>query len=274
MDLIKPKDIDQWINYMREDAKYRNPKYTLINNYRILRAILNWHIESNDKSKLTMPLKKRHRQMLILKKKDKIKMRNYLLPHELRKFLTSLKKVAPYFYPMALIQVLQVKRISEIAGMEWEFFDKRAKTYNFCKMVEFLQLKGQIPKLRLGRKNMAEGECDYQPLRSEVFKELERLKRGRDKSVSFIFHTEGRLWHYKEIVNKYNLAFKRAKLDFKGTHVLRHTGATLFLTQTKGDFMALKQLGGWSDINQVLHYGKVTQIHLKKAIKVADKVTF
>ena len=221
-----------------------------------------------------MPFKERHKEMRVYKKRDKIKPRNYLLTKELKRFLKELKKVAPHFYEMALIQVLQVKRISEVAGMEWKFFDRGSRTYNFCQMVEFITEKGKDKAtLRLGKKNMDAGEYDIQPLGKGAYQYLERLRRKRDKKLSLIFHNEGKLWHYKEIQNKYNLAFRRAKLPFSGTHILRHTGATLFLTQTKGDFMALKQVGGWSDINQVLHYGKVTQIHLKRAMKEMDKVT-
>lgn len=271
VDGIKPKHIDEWILHLKKKT-YKNERYSFINEYRLLRAILNWYIKNDDYANLILPFKGRHREMLIYKKKDKMKLRNHLSVRETNRFLKELKKVAPHFFEIALIQILQVKRISEVAGMEWEFFDRGQKTYNFCKMVEFIQVKGKDQALlRFGKKNMEAGEYDLQPLRKQVYEALEKLRKKRDKKCPYIFHNEGKLWHYKEIQNKYNLAFRRAKLPFSGTHVLRHTGATMFLTQTNGNFMALKSFGGWEDMNQVLHYGKVTQIHLKKAIKMADK---
>lgn len=70
----------------------------------------------------------------------------------------------------------------------------------------------------------------------------------------------------------YNSAFKKADLPFSGTHVLRHTGATLFQHYSEGDKLALQALGGWKTSRQPEHYAKILSTVGRTAIdKIENK---
>jgi integrase len=116
---------------------------------------------------------------------------------------------------------------------------------------------------------MAPGESYNMPLRAVTLEELEKLRENA--SCDLIFHNRGVPWTYRQIQYAYNKAFKMAKLPYTSTHVCRHTGATKFLDETNGDYLALQQMGNWSDLKQALHYGKTLKDRARKAVQKADK---
>jgi integrase len=91
----------------------------------------------------------------------------------------------------------------------------------------------------------------------------------RHPGCDLIFHDNGEILTYRQIQYVYELAFKRARLPFRGTHVLRHTGATLFQSLSEGDRLALQFLGGWKTSRQPEHYAKIISSVGRKAI---DKI--
>jgi integrase len=75
---------------------------------------------------------------------------------------------------------------------------------------------------------------------------------------------------YRQIQHAFNRAFETAKLPYSSTHVLRHTGATLFLNET-GDALALKQMGNWADLDVALHYGQIMGSRARNALDKASR---
>ena len=115
---------------------------------------------------------------------------------------------------------------------------------------------------------MTDGEFYDSPLRSRVTEALKELKKNA--TSEYIFHNDGKIWTYRQVQYAYNRAFKSANLKFSSTHVCRHTGATAFLNETDGDYLALQQMGNWSDLKQALHYGKASKDRARNAVKRID----
>ena len=66
------------------------------------------------------------------------------------------------------------------------------------------------------------------------------------------------------------MAFKKAGLSHRSTHVLRHTGATLFLEES-GDILAVQQMGNWKDQKMAQHYSKVLSSRARNTIDQVEK---
>ena len=113
---------------------------------------------------------------------------------------------------------------------------------------------------------MKAGESFEMPLRDEVIKLLRTLPRDGD----LMFHQNGEALTYRQIQYAFNKAFKHAELPYSSTHVLRHTGATRFLSET-GDALALKQMGNWSDLDVALHYGEIMNSRARNALDKASR---
>jgi integrase len=70
--------------------------------------------------------------------------------------------------------------------------------------------------------------------------------------------------------NYYDKAFKRAGLDFSGTHIMRHGGTRLVYNQFS-DLEVAKQLLGNSDMDSVLTYAVRDTGALNKVARLAWK---
>ena len=269
VDKITPKDIDRWLNHLKR-KEYRPNRFSFKNELLLLKAVLNWHIKNNDKAKLALPIKARHSKLAKYKERPYPTEKNYLTSRELSRFLKALKILHPEVYDMAVVQNFQILRISEVVAMKWKHYNSKDKAYNFCESVDFVSSEGYTPKVKSGMKNLKAGMFLVKPLRKKVYQTLDRLKRKRDKRT-LIFHNDGKIWTYKQIQYRYEKVFKMVGLHFRATHVLRRSGACDFLQATKGDVMALKDLGGWRSLSQVLLYGKLNGNYLKNAVKRADR---
>jgi integrase len=76
----------------------------------------------------------------------------------------------------------------------------------------------------------------------------------------------GTFFSMRQFQHAYDSAFKRAGLPFRGTHVLRHGGASWVMDLANGDPHVAKQLLGNRDMKTVMHYAKRSKSALTDAL--------
>jgi integrase len=232
-----------------------------------LNFFVRWYINNYDDAKAISPVKDRHWKRSQLNRNKAFK-RTYMFQEELDQFLLAVKEISgDMWLAFATVQVKQFMRVSETAGMKWSNLFPRKKEYFLCEHVTWPRVDGAPARIESGTKNRDARESFMLPLFQDSLDALTSQKRH--PGCDLIFHDNGEILTYRQIQYVYELAFKRARLPFRGTHVLRHTGATLFQSLSEGDRLALQFLGGWKTSRQPEHYAKIISSVGRKAI---DKI--
>lgn len=268
---LHPKHIDEWIHLIKSPVwsdKFSSRRETFEKEYGLLKAIITWYIDRTDDSKLRSPFKKRHIQMLRLRP-PKQKTRKAMYDTELNDWLNELKKESFLFYALAVVQVNQVLRVSEVCAMKWSNLNLDHRDYSVAEHVIWPRVNGAPPEILPGTKTNKSGEIFKSFLQLESVKALAALKE-LSHNGDLIFTKDGSILTYRQVQHAYDQAFKRIGLPFRGTHVCRHSGATSFLEKT-GDVLALQQMGGWKNQQMALHYGQISSSRAKDATLKAER---
>lgn len=268
---LHPKHIDEWLILLKTPEwtrKYVSRRESLEKEFDMFRSVINWYIDQTDDSKLRSPFRKRHLQILRLRPATQ-KARKNMYDEELRAWFSELKKDNFLFYAMAVVQVNQVFRVSEVSAMKWSNLSLGHREYTVTEHIIWPRVNGAPPEILPGTKTSKAGQSFKSFLQQEsvqVLKELLELGKNGD----LIFTTDGSALTYRRIQHAYDRAFKRAALPFRGTHVCRHSGATNFLEKT-GDVLALQQMGNWTNHKMALHYAKINSSRAREAILKSEK---
>ncbi|MGE0526767.1 MAG: tyrosine-type recombinase/integrase [Bdellovibrionales bacterium] len=267
VDDLTSQNISDWIDWLKSPemlSERRNTRVSFEKELKALSTLLRWHIEENDDSRLVFPIKRKHFAKAEVRKRAARQV--VLSDDELTKWLTALKQADPLFYAMAVVQVYQVLRVSEVCAMRWSNLDLPNGRYHIREHVLWPRVGGKPPSLAVGTKTTMDSY--WVPLWTEVQAVLSTLdvREGCD----LIFHDQGNLLTYRQIQYAYDIAFSRAGLPHRGTHVCRHTGATRFLDQTQ-DLLGLQQLGGWKDQGMPQHYAKIRSQRAEQAMRESEK---
>jgi len=268
---LTPMHIDEWLYELKSPTwmnKYSSNRTTLEKEFDMFKTIINWYIDRNDHTKLIKPFKKRHSEQLRLRP-AKIKSRKVMYDHELSRWLEELKKESFLYYSMALVQVHQVLRVSEVCAMKWSNLCLPQREYTVVEHVIWPRVNGMLPEILPGTKTNRNGESFVSFLQQESVTVLDQMK-AMARNGDLIFTQDGTPLTYRQVQYTYDLAFKRAGLPFRGTHVCRHSGATSFLEKT-GDVLALQQMGGWRNHKMALHYGQISSSRAKEATLHAER---
>ena len=173
---------------------------------------------------------------------------------------------------LATVQYFQALRISEAAAIRWEdlhldWTNPRTSRLVICQHVVFLRGRGSSSYIEAGFKNASKAEpVKEQPMFPESFEAIKLLFKTGATGLVFCDGENGNFFSYREIQHAYDHAFARAKLPYKGTHVLRHGGTRNVYNET-GDLAVAQQLLGNSDLQTTLVYAKRQKHALTK---VAD----
>ncbi len=271
VETLTPRHIDEWLSHLKSPqyAKcFRKTRHTLEKEFDCFKAMVRWHIEVNDDSKLVSPFKKRHMKMLKVREKPASGPK-YMSGEELERWLQILKSDSLFFWALALTQVRQILRISEVSAMKWSNLELKSRAYRVSEHMTWPRVLGQAPEIVPGTKTNKSGESFSIYLREEVVAALLELSK-LPRAGELIFSLDGEPLHYRQIQYRFNKAFEKAGLPYRSTHVLRHTGATEFLNET-GDLLALQQMGNWADVRMATHYGKILNTRAREAIDGIEK---
>lgn len=260
---IDSKCVDRWIAYLIEPVNgflRTENRMSFDHELALLSTILRHYLEYNDDTTYRFPIKRRHREAIVVRRRTTVENRE-LTEGEFKRFRAALLEgsVGTLMYALATVQFYQALRISEAAALHWEDVvidagEPHRSRVQIKRSVEWLRTKGTVARIKAGFKNSAScGGMKEQPMFPESFIALSKLKS--DACSNLVFQKNGVVLDYRTIQHAYDTAFEKAKLPYSGTHILRHGGTRRVYNNTP-DLEVAKQLLGNSDLKTAQVYAK------------------
>lgn len=262
---ITPAIVDEWIDWLKSDEAgfIRNPtRREFKHELRLLSTILNYYEEYSDDSAFRSPIKKRHREDVLLNRPRRASPRD-ITEAEFLKFREQLLQGprGPLMSRLATIQFYHALRINEAAGLFWEdiSFDQEVPSKSRLRVVrsvEWIRRRGMKSSFKTGFKNSdAIGGIKEQALQAETFKVLSEMKGETQEKNGPVFAEASEPLEYRWIQYAYDSAFEAAGLPYRGTHIMRHGGTRKVFNET-GDLSIAGQLLGNTTTQSVQVYAK------------------
>lgn len=280
---IRSQHIDLWLEIMiRQSEERKGRRESFLYELRVLKSIFHFFKETFENVRFDIPIRERHFQRAVLPHRIK-KARSKNLTHQqfkiFRQKLSRSQEEQPYngkiLAQLATIHFFHALRISEVAAIHWEdiHLNTRSPSASFLRIQRsFKWLKAQEAKLEAGFKNSnaTDGVKDL-PLFRETYRIFRAMKRERMRQgkplTGLIFHNEnGKPFSYRVIQYAYDCAFKKAGLDYSGTHILRHGGCRRLYRKTK-NLETAQQLLGNTNIKNTIVYTETKGEALATAVR-------
>lgn len=168
---------------------------------------------------------------------------------------SKLNSVKEMYYVLALVQLRTGLRVGEAAALRWEDIDWVNGIVDINKTVQWVRTKKRPSQISDKTKTGVDRKVKFIPA---VLDELKALQRSQCRITGLIFSENGsKIVAYRCIQHHYEYAFKAAQVDFRSTHILRHSFATHFL-ETTLNHNALKAVLGHTTVKMTEKYGKPT----------------
>jgi integrase len=186
---------------------------------------------------------------------------------ELKLFPEALKE-RRFWYDFALTQLLTAGRVQEIAGLQKKSVDFKSGRL-IIKDVAVWDKK--IKKFDHLKNTPKKGQIREVHLVTELSKILEERIMGDKSNSNFVFHEKGVPLTYRQIQYNYNWGLEKPGLSdrFNGTHILRHSMATLTRFVT-GSLDSAQAVTGHKDSRLVQHYAHLDRSENKRAIVAVE----
>lgn len=239
----------------------------LDNELNLLTLIFNWYKASEEFEaeaiSLTNPVKTKHKKMGFIRVKP-VKDKAITLEAALQFF----QFMKPLYRDLAQFQFFTASRIGEVAGLQWsrvDFENRRVTIMETCywnsdKVFESLN---EYPKNK-------EPRPVY--MNDELMMILKRQLAFRRDGCGFVFHVEGSPLNYGTIQANYRDAQRKARIPFRGTHILRH-GMAKLARQVGGGLDAVIAMTGHKDFKLADHYSTLDgEFQKDLSIKILEKI--
>lgn len=232
---------------------------------KLMKAMFNWYHDEVDHT-FANPVTRKHRQLGVIRIESPREKK--LNTFELKAFLEALK-ARPFWYDFALTQLLVAGRVQEIAGLQKQNVDFRQKRIIIKDVAVWSKTTKRFDHLKPVPKN---GQIREIYLSDELLRILKnRIDEDRSNS-RFVFHDSGEPLSYRQIQYNYDWALGQSGLSdrFSGTHILRHSMATLTRKVT-GSLTSAQAITGHKDLKLAQHYAGVPEDENMKAIVAVEK---
>ncbi len=159
--------------------------------------------------------------------------------------LAECKKYRPDLYPLFLTAFRTGMRLGELLALQWSDVNWR----NRYIMVQRSFKNGRISPTKNGRgRRIDMTDQLFSTLKGlSVERKKEALRNGQNEPVPVIFHTDGKPISQNTIRNIWKRLLNRAKLEYRKIHTIRHTFASMLISN--GESLAyVKDLMGHSSI--------------------------
>jgi integrase len=248
---ITPQRVDSWLDKLREVALLNSKRKSLNHELTLLSTVLRYYLEDEDDLQFHFPIKERHWRDCLLQKKKKKSSKDFTV-EEFFRFRESLKRgiSGEFFANLATVQYFQALRISEAAAIHKDDVQLNKKHSQSRLMIQrsicWPRKKGLPSYVQVGFKNSDSFDdgVKEQPVFPESYDALQSMIQQSESNASgLLFELDGKHLEYRQIQHAYDLAFRRAKLSYTGTHVLRHGGCRNLYNES-GDLSVAQQLLG------------------------------
>lgn len=220
---------------------------------KLLKAVFNWYRELYDHT-FSNPITRQHK--ILGKISNTTKKEKKLNYEELMLFFGELEST-PFWYDFALAQFFCAGRVQEIAGLQKSSVDFKNRKLLIKDVVIWRKSDKKFDLLKPVPKN---GEKRPVYINDLLFQALLRRMNNNLNKSSYVFSLDGNPLNYRQIQHHYDSALKRCGLSdrFSGTHILRHSMATLTRKVT-GSLEATQAITGHKDQRLVQHYASMNQ---------------
>lgn len=140
---------------------------------------------------------------------------------DMDEFVEFVSHLRPMFRSMAILMLLWAARVGEIAAITDDVVNFRKKEVWLSNVIVWI--KGR-PNPKKGTKTGHDAVFKMTDLAEA---ELRKLMEMRPKGCKYFFQRKGRPLRYGLILEEFNRALREAGLPYSGTHVIRHTMATI-----------------------------------------------
>lgn len=205
-----------------------------------------------------------------LGRKKKIDASEVLSKEEVSLFLDTCKNHFPDYYPFFLMATRTGMRLGELLAVRWGDIDFNSKTIWIRKAYRRKQIT--LPKGNKVRPvDMSDQpEATLRELLTRAKKQA--LKQGLGEVPDLIFHRNGRIIEHNYIRTVFKRILKKAELREIKIHSLRHTFASLLLSEGESPVYVKEQLGHSSIKTTVDIYGHWIQTKRKTGVNRLDTV--
>lgn len=280
---ISPVHITEWIKWLKLHAVRSPKRASFAEELRFLSSVFHWHRENHDPS-FVSPIMAYHREKEI-RLKDKAQRRPdyFMRPEEIRSWLSFLEtKKDRVYFELANLMIHTGLRVGEAAALCWDavsLSDDRA-TLQVIRTVAWDRKNKEKPKWRNFAKT---GESirgmRIPPVLVKLLSEIKTrgavtLRNEDGDIISPVFcDGKGNPLGYSKIKGHFNRAFKKLGQDWHGTHIARHSLATLSLLATK-DQSSVQAVLGHTSSAQTQKYAKVIALQFGDTLqRTADLIS-
>lgn len=178
-------------------------------------SIFNWYKDNHDFT-FVNPVTKIHFKLGKIKEvPDKAK------DMDIEEFTEFVSKLSPMFQSMAIIMLLWALRVGEASALSDDVINLKKKEALILNVIVWIRGR---PELKRGTKTGADAKM---PINELIEIELKKLQANRPRGCKYLFHHKGKPLRYAMILKEFNRALSEANLPYSGTHVIRHTMATI-----------------------------------------------
>ena len=244
--------IDKWIDELLKHPTSQNKtRKNFKEELKLLSTILNWYRNYIDFEFLS-PVVKRHRDKCIYKTNKPRRPDYFARPKEIRVWLKELRKSPnPVYGNLALFMVLTGVRVGEACGLLWSEVDFEKK---FARIIRITSWDKITREPYLVEATKTDGSTRLVILPRVLIKMLRVMKKEALNEIVFS-DIKGGFLKYTTTQARFSSAFKKLDLPWRGTHICRHTYATVALMATK-DLSAVQASLGHQDQRVTQKYAK------------------
>jgi integrase len=188
---------------------------------------------------------------------------------EVSQFLDACQKNRKDWYPFFLCAFRTGMRLGELLALHWGDIDWKSKYIH----VQRAFRSGRITKTKTNRSRRVDMSDQLYDELKDLYKRRkeEGLKAGKGVPEEIVFHTNGEYTSQNTIRNIWKRMLKKAKLRDMRFHDIRHSFASLLLSNGESPVYVKEQLGHSSIQMTVDIYGHLIPSSNRQAVNALDE---
>lgn len=256
---ITARDISEFFKWAKLQPTVDNPNRQSFEAEMKRLRILFTHFREEFDAKFVSPVLKKHTTELRLRpKRDQSD--KYIPLEVVPDFLEGLSRCRnPAYYDIALVMLVFGLRIGEVAALKWDAVDLGEQTLRVKRLLEWRGPEGDRAGRKIVDRVKTESSRRTLPIPEIAAEAFLRARARHPTSEEVFLSKKGELLQDQNVVQVFNRVLAKLGVKWTGSHLLRHTNATLPLLAG----MPLEQIQanlGHTSREQTETYAKVLSI--------------
>ena len=277
MSELNSSHIDLWLEWLKDHPKVDHKRRkSFIEELKVLGHILHWYHHYKDSS-FIVPIVRRHRSMCFYKETVSRRPDYYMKPEEVRLWIDWMKsnrRMDKVFWRLASFMVLTGVRVGEACGLKWDAIDLEKGLVNIFRVVGWDRISKRLFFVERAKTKESLRTLLLPKELIQLLKEikLEQVKLEKPEEEFVFLNKNGKTPIYPSIRYAFTRGFKALGLPWQGTHICRHTFATMALYATR-DLPSVQAHLGHTTPQMTERYAKLAKmISADTAEKTANKI--